>query len=90
MRRDPLTGKMVPVRAKLDLVSPKPLPQEVAKGETARVADALADIRQEWVSIGPSKRAGITGDKLMRKYRKLSMEFWHLTGRMPPPIYADL
>lgn len=86
-----MTGKMIPIpEKKLDPMDPKPLPAEVTVSETARVAQALADIRQEWVDIGPSRRSGITGDKLMRRYRKLSLEHWHLTGKHPPPIYADL
>lgn len=95
--RCPFTGRMIPKPAKgpgsgmkIDPIDPKPLPQEVTKSELARVADLLAGVRQEWVSIGPSKRSGITGDKLMKKYRKLSLEFWHLTGKHPPAIYADL
>jgi hypothetical protein len=47
-------------------------------------------MRKEWVSIGPSHRAGKTGDKLMKKYRRMSLEYWHTTGKHPPPIYDEL
>lgn len=90
-RRCPFTGRLLPEpQAKHDPINPKPLPEKVKQGETARVADALAKLRGKWVDIGPSKRAGITGEKLIREYRKLSLEFRHLTGDNPPPIYADL
>lgn len=57
---------------------------------THEVAAQLADLRQEWVDIGPSRRGGITGDKVMKRYRKLALEHWYLTGKHPPPVYADL
>lgn len=58
--------------------------------ETARVAEELARIRSTWVEIGPSDRCSALGTKLSKRYRKLSLEFWHLTGKHPPPVYADL
>lgn len=56
----------------------------------AVVAEELADLRKKWVDIGPSKRSGKTGDKVMKDYRRLALEFWHMSGNHPPPIYADL
>ena len=93
----PFTGKMIPkpapragVGATIDPINPKPLPAEVTESRKEEVARQLAELRQKWVNIGPSKRSGITGDKLMKSYRKLALEHWHLTGKHPPPIYDDL
>jgi hypothetical protein len=60
------------------------------QGTIGHAAHELNELREQWVKIGPEKRAGLTGDKLMKKYRKLSLEFWHLSGKHPPPIYANL
>lgn len=93
----PFTGKMVPRREprtiKLDMVEgtpPSKLPQEVTMSETERVAGELASIRAAYAALSPGHRAGITGDKLSKKYRKLSLEYWHLTGKHCLPVYGDM
>lgn len=88
-----MTGKMIkmePRTPKIDIIDPQPLPAEVTISETERVAGELARIRKEWVDIGPHKRSGKTGDTLMKQYRRLSLEHWHLTGNHPPPIYDEM
>lgn len=95
--RCPFTGKMVkrePSRkTTLDLVEgtpPSQLPVEVTVSETERVAGELASIRAEYAALSPGHRAGITGDKMSKRYRKLSLEYWHLTGRHCLPVYGDM
>lgn len=92
-RKCPITGKMIdmqPRPPRVDVIDPKPLPAEVTTTEKERVAGELSDIRKEWVNIGPHKRSGKTGDALMKRYRRLSLEHWHLTGNHPPPIYDEM
>lgn len=97
----PLTGKMVPWTRPsrtqpnsnhdpITPTSPAKLPQEVRRDNIAQVANKLADMRQEWERIGPVKRSGAAGDKLLKKYRKDALVFWHLTGKHPPSIYEDM
>lgn len=85
-----ITGKLVPVQSQADLVEPRRLPPVVKQGRTAEVADELAGMRQQWVTMSPSDRCNRPGVKLSAAYRRLSHEFWHLTGRFPPRIYDDL
>ena len=92
MRIDPITGKRVPVRkpVTIDLVANEKLPQEVMVAEGARVMTELAALRQEWVSMGPSNRCSHKGSAALKRYRKLAIEHWALTGKHPDPIYAEL
>lgn len=92
MRKCPFTGKMVKMepRPARDVIDPKPLPAEVTLSEKDRLTTELSDLRKKWVDIGPSHRAGKTGDKLIKRYRRLSLEYWQVTGNHPPPIYNEL
>lgn len=93
MRKNPITGKMVrvtPKVTKVDHVEGGPIPVPVKVSETARVAQELADLRTHFASLDSGRRTGATGEKDMKKYRKLALEFWHLTGNHPPPIHADM
>ena len=91
--RCPFTGKMIP----------KPPPRPVAilpdddnplTGSAATRKEELefemAKLRSKFVDIGPSKRCGATGTKMATQYRRLSLEYWHLTGNHPPKLDADL
>ena len=89
----PFTGNMIPRpsrKVRVDIIEAGPLPAEVARSEAERVSSELAGIRLEWVQVGPGRRSGATGDKLMKRYRKLALEYWHLTGNHPPQIHADM
>lgn len=94
-RRDPITGEMVEYvpRERVVKAPPNPgmgLPAEVIPLKQGDLSEKLADIRQEWIDIGPSGRSGAKGSKLMSKYRRMSLEYWHLTGKHPPLIHADM
>lgn len=95
--RCPFTGRMVPRPAprnsRVDLIEgtpPSQLPEEVTMSEKERVAGELASIRAAYAALSPGHRAGITGDKLSKKYRKLALEYWHLTGKHCLPVYGDM
>jgi hypothetical protein len=92
LRKCPFTGKMVPFerRPVADMINPRPLPPKVKESETERVDFELKRIRSKWSDISSAHRCGKTGDKLMKEYRKLSLEYWHITGNHPPKIDADL
>jgi hypothetical protein len=97
MVKCPFTGKMVPfvpraVAAPMDIIDTplSKLPDEVKKPRIEEVTFELAKLRSKFVDIGPSKRCGATGQKMSTAYRKLSLEYWHLTGNHPPKIDADL
>jgi len=111
LRRDPITGKMVPfdrsekkkeIKRKLaqirkdelrngNVTAPdvEPMFDDTSRG-IKEVSHELQELRQQWVDIGAIKRTGTVGDKMMKKYRRLSLEFWQISGKHPPAIYADL
>lgn len=89
----PFTGKMIP----------KPPPRPVATlpdddnpltgAAGKRLSDLekeMADIRTKYAALEPGKRTGSTGDRLASKYRRLSLEYWNLTGKHPPKVYDEL
>jgi len=97
----PFTGKMVPARPPRralmepvavvpDTITPTPIPEAAVAPTKAVLVKQLASIRKKYEDIGPTKRYGAEGEKLMKQYRKLSLEFWHVTGKHPPPIHSEL
>lgn len=93
----PFTGKMVPftpraVAAPMDPIDTplSKLPAEVKEKRKDQLDKELAGMRAKYVEIGPSKRCGATGVKMATNYRRLSLEYWHVTGKHPPKIDADL
>jgi hypothetical protein len=71
------------------VVAADPIPQAKKVPAIAAVAEELAKMRQAYVAMG-NERYGPKGQKAARAYRTKAFEFWHLTGRHPPPITADL
>lgn len=90
--RCPITGKMIPRREprKLDLVTPTPLPPEVTQNEYNTCLAELADLRKQFAALQPGQRQGVTGDKLLKKYRHESLKLMHLSGEKAPTIYEDM
>jgi hypothetical protein len=91
----PFTGKKVPfvarpVATKIDIVDPKPLPAEVKQTRKQELEGELDTLRKKWVDIGPTKRAGAAGDKVMKAFRKLALEYWHVTGNHPAGLDSEL
>lgn len=94
MRKNPFTGKMEPytprVMNKIDLIDPKPLPEEAKQSEYNICLKELADIRAKYAALNSGQRAGVTGDKLMKAYRHESLKLMHVAGEKAPPIYNDI
>lgn len=99
----PFTGKMIPFvprpvaapmpEAKvgpIDMVDPQPLLPMIAATRQEELTEELQVLRTRWVELGSNKRAGKQGDTVMKKYRKLSLEYWHVTGNHPAALDADL
>lgn len=91
MRRNPITGKWEPIPQKVtvDVIQGDPVPEARKPPAIAAVAEELAKMRQDYVALG-THRFGAKGERAIKAYRRKSLEFWHLTGKHPPPITADL
>ncbi len=96
MVRNPFTGKMEkfiprPVAAPLDMLNPPlKLPPEVKAERQAKLEEEMLAMRTAYVNLIPGKRYGAEGERLSKKYRKLSLEYQHVAGKLPPNINADL
>lgn len=103
MVRCPFTGKMIPfeprpVAAPLkegkvgptDMINPQPMLPLIAATRQEELTEELAVLRRRWVELGSNKRAGKPGDTLMKKFRRLALEYWHVTGNHPAALDADM
>lgn len=96
MVKNPFTGKMEkfiprPVAAPLDMLNPPlKLPPKEREERKAKLDGELTAIRAKYASAEPVIRYGAAGKRMTTKYRKLSLEYQHVTGTMPPKIDADM
>lgn len=96
MVRNPFTGKMEkfvprPVAAPLDMLNPPlKLPPKVKEERQAKLDEEMLALRTAYNNLVPSKRYGAEGERLTKKYRKLSLEYQHVAGKLPPNINADM